>query len=59
MISHDIARYIVISYPISFDIKRYDESRYCTHMSRIFGTDIEISYPVEIFLDIEHIFLPS
>ena len=27
--------------------------------SRIFGTDIEISYPVDIFLDSEHHFLPS
>ena len=27
--------------------------------SRFFGTDIEISYPVEIFLDIERIFCPA
>ena len=26
---------------------------------QIFGTDFEISYPLEIFLDNEHIFLPS
>ena len=33
MISHDISRYIVISYPISCDITRYDKSRYyCIHI---------------------------
>ena len=28
-------------------------------ISRIFETDIEMSYPVEIFLDTEHNFLPN
>ena len=54
MISHYISRYIVMSYPVSRDITRYDTSRYVS-ISRIFGTDIEISYPVHIFLDTERI----
>ena len=32
VISHDKLRYIVILYPISFDISRYDISRYCIHI---------------------------
>ena len=59
MISHDISRYIVIPYPISCDITRYDILGYCIHIPIFFWTDIEISHPVEIFLDTEHNFLPT
>ena len=58
MISHDISRYIVISYTMSCDITRYDIYRDIVSISRFFGIDIEISYPVEIFLDTELNFLP-
>ena len=44
-------------------IMRYHKIRYIDILivstSRILGTDIEISYPVDIFLDSEHDFLPS
>ena len=60
MISHDISRYIVICYPISCDITRYlvpgttyrDTTDSILSISRNFGTGIEISHPVEIFIDI-------
>ena len=43
-------------------IMRYHKIRYIEMLivstSRIFGTGIEISYPVDIFLDSEHFFLP-
>ena len=39
VISHDVSRYILISYPISCDITRCDTSRSCIHIPN-FGTDI-------------------
>ena len=53
MISYDISQYIVISYPISCDITRYDIPRYRIHIPKL-RTDIDISYLTEIFLDTEH-----
>ena len=51
VISHDIWRYSVISCQVSSDITRYGISRYrIVSISRIFGTDIEVSYPAEILL---------
>ena len=49
MVSHDISRYIVISYSISCDITkmRYIETLY--PYPEILRTDIVISYPAEIF----------
>ena len=59
VIPQGISRSIVTSCPVSCDITRYGKSRYrITSISRIFGTDVEISYPVDLFFDIEHYFLP-
>ena len=61
VISQGMSRYIVTSCPVSCDITRYGISRYRTSIisiSRVFGTDVEISYPVDLFFDIEHYFLP-
>ena len=59
VISQDISRYILTSCPVSCDITRCGISR-CRiiSISRNFGTDMEISYPVDLFLDTEHSFLP-
>ena len=56
VISQGISRYIVASCPVSCDITRYGISRYRI-ISRIFGSDMEISYPVDFFLDTQHYFL--
>ena len=57
-ISQGISRYIVTSCPVSCDITRYGISRYrIISISRIFGTDMEISYPVDLFLGTEYYFL--
>ena len=57
VISQGISRYIVTSCPVSCDITRYGISRYrIIPISRILGTDMEISYPVNLFLDTEHYF---
>ena len=37
MIPNDISRYIVIPYPTSCDITRYDISRYCIHIPKFLG----------------------
>ena len=59
VIPQGISRSIVTSCPVSCDITRYRISRYrIISISRIFGTDMEISYPVDLFLDTEHSFLP-
>ena len=59
VIAQGISRYIVTSCPVSCDITRYGISRYrIISISRIFATDMEISYPVDLFLDTEHYFLP-
>ena len=54
---HDIYRGIISH------IMRYHKIRYIeiliVSISRNFATDLEISYPVDIFLDSEHYFLPS
>ena len=58
-ISQGISRYIVTSCPVSCDITRYGISRYrIIYISHIFGTDMEISYQDDFFLDTEHYFLP-
>ena len=55
VISQDTSRHIVTSCPASCDITRYGMSRYRTrgiiYISRICGTDMEISYPVDLLLD--------
>ena len=52
------SRYIVTSCPASCDITRYGKSRHrIISTSRCFGTDMEISYPVDFFLDTEYYFL--
>ena len=40
------------------DIARYIAVYRITSISRIFGTDMEVSYPVDLFLDTELYFLP-
>ena len=55
MICRDMSWYHIPYHAISEDTIYRD----IVSMSRFFGTDIEISYPVEIFLDTEHFFLPT
>ena len=58
----DIAWYIAMIYrDIISHIMRCHKTiyRHTVSISRIFGTDIEMSYPVGIFLDTEHISLPT
>ena len=43
VISHDISRYIVISYPISCDITRYDISRYCIRIPKYWAWHRDIA----------------
>ena len=52
MIYRDISWYDIPFHAISQDTIYRD----IVSISRFFGTDIEISYPVEIFLNTEHIF---
>ena len=57
-----VSRYILSWYHIPYhaisqDTIYFEVSRYCIHIPN-FRTDIEISHPVEIFLDTEHIFFP-
>ena len=48
VISQGTSRYIATSCPVSCDITRYGISRYrIISISRVFGTDMEISYPVD------------
>ena len=59
---HRLATYIihiVAAYPISWDITMYDISIYYSIHTPNFGTDIEISYAVDKFLDREYCFFPS
>ena len=55
----DIAWYIVIVHHTSYHaISKYTAFRDIDFKCRIFGTDMRISYTVEIFLDTKHYFLP-